>query len=208
MARSRITTVKLGSHSGVSVSFVLTGDNKLNGRVLYPGGKPLEAVCLDLESVLDRTEHDALALACTNADGNNTMESMTPWQDRGLDLRIPALEDGARISGHMQFNDGAPVSNGNVIYVSKPGSYSERTQTTADGFFRFFITGPRDGEVHGEIMVPREAMGKCPQFGAVTSANNWPATLSTPSAVVSGKPGKTKINLRVQVPSCPAWPGS
>jgi hypothetical protein len=208
MAGSRVTTVKLGSHSGVSVSFVLTGENKLNGRALYPEGRPLEAVCLDLESVLDRTERDALALACTNADGNQTMGKMTPGQDRGLDLRIPVLEDRARISGHMQFNDGTPVSKGNVIYVSKHGSYSERTQTTADGFFRLFITGPIDGEVHGEIMVSPEVMGKCPQFGAVPSAHNWPATLSTPPSVVSGKPDKTKINLRVQVPSCPAWPRS
>ncbi|MBS1858682.1 MAG: carboxypeptidase regulatory-like domain-containing protein [Acidobacteria bacterium] len=43
--------IELRENSGVGVSFVLMSDNRMSGRVLGPGGNPMEDVCVYLESV-------------------------------------------------------------------------------------------------------------------------------------------------------------
>jgi hypothetical protein len=79
-----------------------------------------------------------------------------------LDMRVPSDEKRYRITGRLQFQDGAPVAYGSVTFTSPERGYSEATHTDAEGSFGFLMLAGMTWELQGEMVFLNTILTSCP----------------------------------------------
>ncbi|HKG11769.1 MAG TPA: hypothetical protein VKB12_00460, partial [Pyrinomonadaceae bacterium] len=91
-------TVKLTEKTSAGSDFVLNSDNSIGGRVLAPGGVPMQDVCVELFTASKAEgEGDGRIFDCTDAEGRYKLEDVPPGK-----YLIAANDDG-RLSGAEPF---------------------------------------------------------------------------------------------------------
>jgi hypothetical protein len=122
-----------------------------------------------------------------------------------LDIRIPELARRIRITGRMQFRDGAPVVGGDVKFVSSDGKYEETSTTKKDGSYSLTIVAGAPGKIEGKIMVDRNSAAKCPDFGAEIKRGGWVAFLAPPPVSMVTEADQSDVTLVYPFGSCRGW---
>ena len=91
-------TVKLTEKTCAGSDFVLSSDNSISGRVLGPGGVPMQDVCVELFTASKaEAESDGRIFDCTDAEGRYKLEEVPPGK-----YLIAANDDG-KLSGDEPF---------------------------------------------------------------------------------------------------------
>jgi hypothetical protein len=119
-----------------------------------------------------------------------------------LDVRLPAAEKRYRVAGRMQFSDGIPVANANVIFTSPQHGYTETTSTGADGLFTLSVVAGMDGRLSGEALVLQSVLKSCPQFQVRPLQRGIVRWMDADPVVLSGDSERNGLVLQLPFPSC------
>ncbi len=124
----------------------------------------------------------------------------------GVDIRIPSMAPVVRLSGRVLFQDGVPAPGADVEFVAGSRDYRESAATGPDGKFSMQVLADQRGEIHAKIMVWKDEVAECPQFGTTIHPNGWAGTLESAPALAASKADQSGIVLTLAAPSCTAWP--
>jgi hypothetical protein len=125
---------------------------------------------------------------------------------RHLEMRLPTHEKRDKLTGRMQFADGAPVDGATVIFTSPQHGYSETTVTGTDGSFGLSALAGIDGQLNGQFVIMERILKSCPGFavgprrsGMLRFMDAKPITLSIDST-------HEDVILELASRSCKFWP--
>jgi hypothetical protein len=121
-----------------------------------------------------------------------------------LDIQLPPNEKRYRITGRMQFQDGAPVADSSVTFASTQGGYAEKTLTDADGSFGFLVIAGMQGELRGETGVLASILEACPQFQVSPQAKGIFRVMDASPIPLTSDSDHENVKLRLPFASCKA----
>jgi hypothetical protein len=123
-----------------------------------------------------------------------------------LDMRIPADESRHRITGRMQFADGAPVPHAMVTFTSEQRGYTETTETAEDGSFGFQVVAGMEGSVNGQVGIFPQIWQSCPEFKVRPLARGMIRIMDSVPVPLSIAADHEDVKLILPFASCKAWP--
>jgi protocatechuate 3,4-dioxygenase beta subunit len=123
-----------------------------------------------------------------------------------LDIRVPSDEKRNRITGRMQFEDGAPVPGAAVTFNSAQHGYTETTQTDAEGSFGFLVVAGMEGELQGVMAVMTPILKSCPELKVGPRVRGMLRFMDANPIPLSGDSNHENLKLTLPSPSCKAWP--
>lgn len=134
---------------------------------------------------------------------NGTIISIEPSKYlEHLDIRVPAHEQRYELTGRMLFDDGTPVREATVTFVSSEHGYTEKTETAADGSFDFLVVAGMKGELGATLPLLATSLTKCPGFDFHQAVRSHP--LEAKPIAISSDSDQKDLRLTLKSPSCDA----
>jgi hypothetical protein len=123
-----------------------------------------------------------------------------------LDMQIPASERRHRVTGRMQFADGAPVPHATVTFTSDQRGYTETTETVEDGSFGFLVVAGIEGSLKGQVGIFPQIWQSCPEFKVRPSARGMIRIMDAVPVQLLNAADHEDVRLILPFGSCKVWP--
>ena len=121
-------------------------------------------------------------------------------------MQIPADASLHRITGSMQFADGAPVPRATVTFTSEQHGYTETTETAEDGRFGFQVVAGMEGSVDGQVGIFAQILQSCPEFKVRPVPRGMMRVIDAVPVQLSNTADQADVKLILPFASCKAWP--
>jgi hypothetical protein len=123
-----------------------------------------------------------------------------------IEIRLPPDEKRYRISGKLQFEDGAPVASATVMFTSQEHGYTETTGTGPDGSFGLSVIAGMKGQLSGQLVVLEPILRSCPEFRVGPRRRGMLRFMDASPISVSGDSDHEGLKLELSSPSCKSSP--
>jgi hypothetical protein len=123
-----------------------------------------------------------------------------------LEIRLPRDEKRFKISGKLQFADGAPVASATVTFRSPEHGYSETTGTDSDGSFGLPVIAGMKGQLNGQLLVFEAILRSCPEFRVRPGRRGMLRFMDASPISLSSDADHEDLELELSSPSCRSWP--
>jgi hypothetical protein len=123
-----------------------------------------------------------------------------------LEMRLPHDEKRYKISGKVQFADGAPAAIATVTFTSPEHGYSETTGTGPDGSFGLPVIAGMKGQLSGHLVVMEPILKVCPEFRVGPRRRGMFRFMDVSPISLSSDSDHGDLKLELPSPSCASWP--
>ena len=123
-----------------------------------------------------------------------------------LDIRMPSDEKRHKITGRLQFADGAPAGGASVTFTSPQHGYSETTATGPDGSFGLPVVAGMEGQLTAQLVVMERMLSSCPEWRVQPRRRGMFRFMDASPISVLSDSDHEGLKLEMPSPSCKSWP--
>jgi hypothetical protein len=123
-----------------------------------------------------------------------------------LGIRLPSDERRFKITGRLQFADGAPVPSATVTFTSPQHGYTEKTETSADGSFGLSAVAGMTGQLNGQLVVFEPMLRSCPELKVGPPRSGMFRLMDANPVPLLIDSDHEHLTLELPSQSCKDWP--